>query len=161
LRDLGHALLIYSNDNNGWLIPCWRSPASGETIPHWGTAVPPHERWPMKVFKIQGAPYPPKYDANQYDPQVYQPDVYPAAPYTPAQLICPNDLDPYEAHTYVLNAHPVEKVIKAGSHNFGGLTVSDVVMAGEKHTFERDYYMQQSDFDRVIDRYRHGPRLGA
>src|SRR5215211_1418908 len=51
LRDLGHVLQIYQGANQGWLYPCWKSPNSGKTIPHWGTAVPPHERWPMILYK--------------------------------------------------------------------------------------------------------------
>src|SRR5438046_2395649 len=65
LRQLGHMLQMYQNDNQGWLYPCSVHPVTGETIPHWGLAVPPHERWPMKLFKIPSAPLPPKYDVSQ------------------------------------------------------------------------------------------------
>ena len=65
LRELGHALQLYQNANGGWLYPCDKD-SSGRTIPHWGTAVPPHERWPMKVFKVTAAPDPLPYDPANY-----------------------------------------------------------------------------------------------
>ncbi len=69
----------------------------------------------------------------------------------------------------MLNSHLSDKTIKAGSHDFGGLTSSDVIMAGEKVTTERDYYMEAgppgskgvSEFDRVVEKYRHGILLGS
>ena len=74
-------------------------------------------------------------------------------------------MEPYEAHSYVLNSHLSDKGIKGGSRNFGGLTSSDVIVAGEKVTTERDYYMEGStnmtEFDRVVEKYRHGIRLGS
>ena len=80
-------------------------------------------------------------------------------------LVCPADVEPFEAHSYVLNSHLADKTIKAGSHNFGGLKPSDVIQAGEKVTDERDYYMEglsnTTEFDRVVEKYRHGVRLGS
>src|SRR3954469_18402023 len=72
LRELGHAMQIYQNENKGWLYPCYKSPITGATIPHWGIAVPPHERWPMKAFKVTNAPLPPKYDVDAYTQDPYQ-----------------------------------------------------------------------------------------
>src|SRR4051794_41337977 len=68
LRELGHALQIYQNENNGWLYPCHKD-SGGATIPHWGTAVPPPERSPVKAFKVTTAPYPPPYDITLYAPR--------------------------------------------------------------------------------------------
>src|SRR4051794_15312801 len=62
LRQLGHMLQIYSGENGGWLFPVGADPWSGALrADAFGTAVPPHERWPMKVFKVPGAPIPPPY----------------------------------------------------------------------------------------------------
>jgi prepilin-type processing-associated H-X9-DG protein len=159
LADLGHALQMYSNDNQGWLYPC-AADSDGSTIPHWGSRVPPHERWPMKVFKVAGAPWPPPYDPTQYDGEP-DPIKFPAAPYTPAVLRCPSDENPSEVHSYVLNSHLCEHGIKAGGHDFGGLSASEVILAGEKRSTETDYYMQQGDFDRVVEQYRHGLAVGS
>ena len=78
-------------------------------------------------------------------------------------MICPEDIEPepYEYHSYVLNKHLADKRIRLGSKNFGGLTSSEVVVMGEKVTTERDYYMEANDFDRVVEKYRHGVRLGS
>ena|SRR5687768_18489464 len=54
-----------------------------------------------------------------------------------------------------------DRGIKAGGKELGGLTASEVIVAGEKVTVERDYYMEQTDFDRVVELYRHGPQVGS
>src|SRR4051812_3737196 len=87
--------------------------------------------------------------------------MYPPPPYTPAVLRWPGDENPAEAHSYVLNSHLCEHAIKAGGHDFGGLSASEVVLAGEKRSTETDYYMQQGDFDRVVEQYRHGIAVGS
>src|SRR5947207_2112985 len=62
LRQLGHMLQIYSGENGGWLFPVTKDPWSGELrVDGLGTAVAPHLRWPMRVFKVAGAPNPPPY----------------------------------------------------------------------------------------------------
>jgi prepilin-type processing-associated H-X9-DG protein len=154
-------LQIYQNENDGWLYPVGNHPLTGSPYASYGINVPPHERWPVKVFKLHGAPEPPPYDATLYTQYPYQPDVYPAAPYTPPIMLCPSDLEPAEAHSYVLNSHLAERSIRAGSRDFGGLTVSEVIVAGEKYSSERDYYMQNLDYGRVVEQYRHGATLGS
>ena len=174
LRTIGQMLVIYENDNKGYLFPVGpNSPITGlpTTL---GTNVPPHERWPMKLFKIKSAPLDPlPYDPTKYP--AFQPldqaaaqqimTAFPAAPFSLPVLICPADFEPYEAHSYVLNEHLADHGVKAGSHNFGGLKPSDVITAGEKVTDQRDYYMEgssnMSEFDRVVEKYRHGVRLGS
>ncbi|HEX3356136.1 MAG TPA: type II secretion system protein [Tepidisphaeraceae bacterium] len=179
LRTLGEMLVIYENENQGYLYPVGpNSPTTGHPTTL-GTDLPPHLRWPMVLFKMKGAPDPPPYDAAAYPPSVPHTQAeavmaaYPAAPYTPACLVCPADYEPWEGHSYVLNSHLSDKTIKAGTHNFGGLTSSEVIMAGEKVTTERDYYMEagkpsktgntfdNSEFDRVVEKYRHGLLLGS
>lgn len=174
LRTLGQMLVIYENDNRGYLFPI--GPVSLFTgLPSTlGTNVPPHERWPMKLFKIKSAPTNPlPYDPANYpaiqplDPTAQQKIMsdFPAAPFSLPVLVCPADVEPYEAHSYVLNSHLSDKGIKGGSHNFGGLQPAEVITAGEKVTDQRDYYMEGlsnvSEFDRVVEKYRHGVRLGS
>jgi prepilin-type N-terminal cleavage/methylation domain-containing protein/prepilin-type processing-associated H-X9-DG protein len=161
LRQLGQALVIYAGDNGGWYFPVGIRESTGKPYSSFGINRPPHERWPMKVFKVPGAPLPPAYDSDAYTQNPYQPDIYPAAPYTPKVLLCPADVDPYEGHSYVLNAHLADRSIKHGSSNFGGLTNAEVILAGEKITLERDYYMQHVDFHRVVELARHGVQLGS
>jgi prepilin-type N-terminal cleavage/methylation domain-containing protein/prepilin-type processing-associated H-X9-DG protein len=175
LRTLGQMLIMYENENKGYLFPVGPAdPRKNDTPATLGTDLPPHERWPMKVYKIKSAPVnplpydPTKYPKMQLTDKTFQEQVmkdFPAEPFTPPGLVCPADFEPYEAHSYVLNSHLSGKNIKAGSHNFGGLQPSEVIQAGEKVTTERDYYMEgqsnTTEFDRVVEKYRHGARLGS
>ena len=170
LRQLGVMLQTYVNENNGWLFPVGPDgppDANGNSIPTTlGTNKPPHERWPCymhfsELRPVLSQPLP-------YDPALYpggtggiEPPGFPAAPFTPKLLLCPADENPYEAHSYVLNQHLADKRIRFGSKNFGGLTNSEVVVAGEKRTTIRDYYMELNDFDRVVEPYRHGVANGS
>ena len=166
LHVLGQMLQIYENDNKGWLFPVGSKNVLG--IPSTlGTNVPPNERWPMLVFKIK-SPNPLPFDPATYTEFPYDPTGFPAEPFSTPALTCPTDLEPFEAHSYVLNSHLADKGVKGGSHNFGGLTSSEVIIAGEKVTTERDYYMeagpsamQLSEFSRVVELHRHGIRLGS
>jgi prepilin-type N-terminal cleavage/methylation domain-containing protein/prepilin-type processing-associated H-X9-DG protein len=158
LREVGLALRLYET-TTGWLFPASIGPNGEIRCEGMGTNLPPHERWPMKVFKIPTAPLPPPYDPASYDSQPYDPTTFPAGPYTPPVLLCPADTDPYEAHSYVLNGHVAERRARAGSAALSGLKSSDVILAGEKVTWERDYFMQTSDFARVVEPYRHGLTL--
>ncbi len=168
LRSLGQALRIYEAENKGFLFPIRsriESPLSptGYRYETCGTNRPPHERWPAIVFsKDLGAlrqPLP--YDPATYTESPYDPIRFPAAPFTPRVLLCPSDFEPVEAHSYVVNQHLADAGIKANSRNFGKLTSTQVVVAGEKRTQERDYHMERLDFDRVVERFRHGVRLGS
>ncbi len=164
LRQLGMLLSTYTAENKGWLFPVGPDGLDGQPTTL-GTNYPPNERWPMRAgFKeLKGAPHPPPWGNTSYVEMPYKPDVFPARPYTPAVMICPEDIEPepYEYHSYVLNKHLADKRIRLGSKNFGGLTSSEVVVMGEKVTTERDYYMELNDFDRVVEKYRHGVRLGS
>ncbi len=160
LRDLGSALRIYQGENRGWPYPVGVHPKKGLPYASFGIGVPPHERWPMKVFKVAGAPMPPAYDAGLYTQEPYQPEHFDAAPYTPRTLVCPADVEPYEAHSYRLNAHLAERSDRSIAA-VGGVSSSEIILAGEKITFERDYYMQNKDYARVVERYRHGTSVGS
>ena len=160
LRDLGSALRVYQVENRGWPYPVGVHPKTGSPYASFGIGIPPHERWPMKVFKVAGAPMPPPYDPAMYAQQPYQPLEFDAAPYTPKTLVCPADFEPYEAHSYCLNAHLAERSVKSIAAT-GGVSSAEIVLAGEKVTLERDYYMQNKDYARVVERYRHGISLGS
>src|SRR3954469_12724573 len=67
LRTLGQMLVIYENDNKGYLYPVGPNSAFTGKPTTLGTNVPPHERWPMKLFKIKAAPVNPL----PYDPANY------------------------------------------------------------------------------------------
>jgi prepilin-type N-terminal cleavage/methylation domain-containing protein/prepilin-type processing-associated H-X9-DG protein len=158
LRELGLALQIYQNENHGWIYPVGIH-ANGDLWPAaYGIDKPPHLRWPMKVFKLKSAPATPPYDPDAYTQNPYDPITFPAGPFTPPTLRCPADFEPWEAHSYVINAHLAEHGIRGASHP-AGWSSAQLIVAGEKVTLVRDYYMQNHDFPRVVERYRHGPHL--
>jgi prepilin-type N-terminal cleavage/methylation domain-containing protein/prepilin-type processing-associated H-X9-DG protein len=170
LRVLGQMLMIYQNANHGWLYPVldYKDLLTGTwKRKGFGTNVAPNERWPVKVYKFSMPDVP--WGTATYNEFIYQPEIFPALPFTPEALRCPTDYEPWEAHSYVLNAHLADSGVKAGSKNFGGLTNSNVIVAGEKVTTERDYMMEAgpdalaagSDFNRVVEKFRHGAKLGS
>jgi prepilin-type N-terminal cleavage/methylation domain-containing protein len=146
MRQIGQAMMIYANENAGWLFP----PDDG----NFTSLAPVNHRWPQIVLHAK-----PPLDPNSQDPRDW----------TPKVCLCPaDDPDPNEAHSYVVNGHLVEKKVRYFSKNFGGnLTSSDVVVMGEKITTENDYYVETSpakntsDYETVVERHRHGIRLRA
>jgi prepilin-type N-terminal cleavage/methylation domain-containing protein/prepilin-type processing-associated H-X9-DG protein len=157
LRSIGQALVMYQNNNRGWVYPVMND-AFG--VIGLGLNVPPHERWPMKVFKVESAPMPPTYDVAGYDMEQAGEPQYDPAPYTPPVLLCPADEKPAQAHSYVLNNHLADEGIRAGK-TIRGVSSSEIVVAGEKFTNARDYYMEYGDYDRVVDPVRHGSGAGS
>ena len=147
MRQLGQAMFIYANENHGWLIPMIDDPTATGGVRGLGTLVAPKERWPALIFKITGP-----------TPETDEP-----ADYCPKLIICPNDNDPINAHTYALNNPPAAHKCKQGSHDFNGLKPSDVIIAGEKLTFATDYYFEpdRGDFDNACDLFRHGLKHGT
>ena len=163
MRQVGLSLQFYQNDNRGWLYPVGPAPIGSNVPTTLGTNVAPHLRWPVYAFPDVQYPEP---DYNP-DPAAYtggldyDPVTYPAAPWTPEVLLCPDDPEPYEAHSYVLNEHLVRWGVKASSSNINGIGSPEVVLMGEKITLERDYYMERADFDRIVEQYRHGQERGS
>ena len=168
MRQVGIYLTAYLNDNDGYLYPMGRD---GNGTPYTlGSNVAPHERWPVKVFKVID-PNPMPYNINQpyadtgsgpNDPATIAfMKQYPALPFTPPILRCPAD-DPLmaEGHSYILNQHLSDKQIKYETRIFS-VPKSDVVVMGEKKSTERDYYMARTDYERIVERFRHGARLGS
>lgn len=188
LRQIGTYLVMYLNDNKGFLFPVdeLENPAAPinptattanptVNVPKtFGTNWPPYLRWPMRLPfpELKTAPAPSTYvnDAQylalyQSDggPTTYLPDKYPADPYTPKIMLCPEDLQAYEAHSYVLNQHLADHAIvfSSGQNQLGGAEVSDIIVMGEKLTTVRDYYLEEDEFDRVAEPYRHGLTNGS
>ncbi len=147
MRQLGQQLYMYAGENKGWLIPMLDDPTAEGGVRGLGTLLPPKERWPAVVFKIAGP-----------NPESDEP-----ADYCPKVIICPNDNDPVEAHTYALNNPPAAHKCKLGSSSFNGMKSSEVIIAGEKLTNARDYYLEpnEGDFDNACDLFRHGQKHGT
>lgn len=189
LRQMYLAFQIYSTESRGWLFPvnenvnAFDVPDPAGQPGTFGTNFPPHERWPAYVKAI--APQALKQNPIGYNGVVYaltrpawkglseaQQLAYDAKPFTPAVMICPQDNEPVEAHSYVLNHHLADERIRFGSTRLGRAgSSSNVVVAGEKKAAERDYYMEDGrdlngntgggDFARVVEEQRHGIQFGS
>jgi prepilin-type N-terminal cleavage/methylation domain-containing protein len=93
LRVLGQTLVVYANANRGWWYPVGIHPDTEQPYASFGINVPPHDRWPMRVFTVVGAPTPPVYDTDSYRQYPYDPGAYPAEPYTPRVAHMPGGRD--------------------------------------------------------------------
>jgi prepilin-type processing-associated H-X9-DG protein len=172
MRDVGLVLRVYSQEYRGVLFPIgqeyinpktgkreWQTLGYEPSQPDLGRS----KRWPVPAYNISD-----EYTNGTYDKmtpiqqlKVTNPDV----------LKCPADQDPREDHTYILNKYlavSVDKSVKLGGRvrDKDGVTHSDseVVLMGEKRSTEPDYYMEadpDSEFDRVVEPYRHGLKLGS
>jgi hypothetical protein len=82
---------------------------------------------------------------------------------SPPILLCPNDPEPWFQHSYILNDHLRDHQIKYWStmYSLHGLTPDQVIIMGEKVSTEKDYYMEPGDFDRLVEKYRHGMNYGS
>jgi len=147
LRQLGQALMMYANVNNGWVIPGVNDQTQPGGVRGMGTLLPPSQRWPAKVFKF---PQPATETDNVAD-------------YCPPVVVCPADVEPANAHTYVLNNPVAVNHCKLGSNNFAGQSSSQIITAAEKVTYAHDYYVEpdKGDLDWVLHFYRHGQKRGS
>jgi prepilin-type N-terminal cleavage/methylation domain-containing protein/prepilin-type processing-associated H-X9-DG protein len=176
MRDIGTLLQIYSDQYRGVLFPIgkqflntkvnppqqeWETLGYEQQLPDLGRS----QRWPVPVFNIHD-----EYTDGTYD------KTKPIAELkvtNPESMKCPADEEPREDHTYVLNKHLAKNVvtgIKRGGRvrdkDGNARSSSDVVLLGEKRSSEPDYYMEagkgnDSEFDRVVEPYRHGIKLGS
>jgi prepilin-type N-terminal cleavage/methylation domain-containing protein/prepilin-type processing-associated H-X9-DG protein len=160
LRDIGIHLNIYAQQNRGVIYPI------GELD---STVTPPV--WKTLGIETEWANLPDKGRSLRWPVYVFTPAVW-----NPPILRCPNDPEvenidgPGEMHSYVLNKHLAvnfEKLVKLGTR-VPTKSDSDVIIMGEKKTAEPDYYMEarvnqkgESEFDRVVEPYRHGIKLGS
>ena len=107
---------------------------------------------------------------------------YNSTPYTPKIMVCPTDQQPFENHSYVVNQELVQNSnpVRFSSGFTGGRSRTDIIVAGEKRTTIRDYHMERdsvvagvtytdpitglvtaSEYDRVVEPYRHGISYGS
>lgn len=141
LRQIGQAMLIYANQNRGWLFP-----------PDQGLDVPMNERWFVPVLR-KGPPLDPA------DPS--------PANWVPPILLCPADSpeETGERHSYLLNHHLVEHELTYSRKPPGGLPPARAVVMGEKKTDASNYYVEtlngESSYDSQVEPHRHGVRLGS
>ncbi len=107
--------------------------------------------------------------------------LYTSVPFTPKILLCPSDMMPLENHSYVVNQHLVQQdnPVRYANGDTAGRPRSDIIVAGEKRSTVRDYHMEAirstasatpdpitgqvyaTEFDRVVEPYRHGISYGS
>jgi len=171
LRQIGIYLTSYSQNNRGWLFPVgnWVPPVFPAVDGHFetmGTNKPAYERWPMYVFDHMASVPSPALPADDN-----------AERYTPPIMRCPQDAPPLDAmvsvHSYILNVHLArspQQLLRYSSRTQDGRSSSDIILMGEKVTGsfdslgvprDHDYYMEIGDFDRIVEKYRHGLRRGS
>lgn len=132
LSQIGASLLMYANQSRGWLFPVGPPGADGRPTTL-GTNVPPEQRWPVYVF-------------GQWNPRI---------------MLCPADDQPAQEHSYVLNEHLADHQIRYSTSRLGGLNSTEVVVMGEKVSGVGDYFMEQDEFSRVVEPFRHGFSYGS
>ena len=194
LKQLFLQMQMYCNVNKGYMFPVGPPVAPSRYASTLGTQKMPHERWPVILFQIKVGEL--AYENNESKYQSSNPNsssdpvaveafmkAYDATPFTPKVLLCPSDLDPYEAHSYVVNQELVQNdnPVRFAGGNRGGRSSSEIIVAGEKRRLVRDYHMERaantrtdnkpitdfygtvyaSDFDRVVEPYRHGLSYGS
>ena len=132
LHQIGLSLLMYANQSKGWMFPV--GPIGGDGLPTTlGTTTPRDQRWPVYVFE-------------RWNPPI---------------LLCPADDQPAEEHSYLLNQHLSDHRITYSSTRLGGLHSDEVVVMGEKVSGVADYYMEEKEFSRVVEPFRHGLYFGS
>jgi type II secretory pathway pseudopilin PulG len=172
MRDIGLTLRMYSEEFRGVVFPIgkeffntrtnrteWQTLGYEPSQPDLGRST----RWPVPAFRISD-----EYTTNTYD----RTKPITSLPVTnPPIMICPTDVDPREDHTYILNKYLAINTLnsvklsgRVRDKNGDSRSDSDVVVMGEKRVGEPDYYMEAdpaSEFDRVVDPYKHGIKLGS
>lgn len=135
LRQIGQAMVMYANNNRGWMFP-----------PDRGLIVDPPERWFRYVLK-----YPPPKDPGSMEERDW----------TPPIMLCPaDDPNPNYYHSYLVNGHLVEHHVLYSSKPPANLSPSDVVVMGEKKTLATNYYVEMlngaSTYEPQVEEFRHG-----
>jgi len=108
--------------------------------PDLGSNRPRDERWPVHVFK----------------PAIWNPPI----------MKCPEDLEPAEDHSYILNDHLKVRGVKYHS-KWLGKPNTEIVVMGEKRSSYDDYYMNTdvargvTDYYTKVNPWMHGLRLGS
>ena len=190
LKQMYIAFQIYATESRGWLFPVNENvnladnPDPNGRPGTFGTNFPPHERWYAytKGIAVQAIKQNPvtyngvPYTMTRAAWKALPPDqklTYDAKPFTPSVLICPQDEEPVQAHSYVLNHHLADERIRFGSTRLGRAgSASNVVVAGEKKNYFNnlpvpDYYMEEdrsnnnAEFNRVVEERRHGIQFGS
>lgn len=144
LRQIGTFMVMYAMDNKGHVVPAWRTPdASGNVDPNApivtrGSQLAFKDRWWTVVLKgvVFKEPY-----------------------YNTGIMLCPEDGDPQQPHSYLLNKHLYHKEIRYDHTK--GISSSDIVLMGEKKSENKECHMDPGQFDNIVEQFRHGLYTGS
>jgi len=144
MRQIGHLLLIYANENKGWIYPVGvgdpNAPAGPDNLRRLGAALPPEERWPVYVKGLER--------------------------WTSPLLRCPLDADPFTEPSYGLNYWAQAHGVKFGNLNLPGATPSDFAVMGERRQyFQSDmgwyFFANTLEYMEGLEPYKHGLSRGS
>lgn len=137
LRQIGMAMMMYANENNGYYFP-----------DKMGWNAQDVEPWP--------------YDNDPATTTFHLWTVVMFGVWNPPIMLCPTDFQPNAEHSYILNEYMAYYNEKLGRVLPAHRSTSDVVLMGEKTTAAYDYYMEYGDYaEGKIDEFKHGLRIGS
>jgi len=169
LRQVGAAMLMYIDQNNGYLFPDnmgWGPNNVYLSTPHDGSMVSDGLDWVLKS--------PDQWNSYYYN--VWTTKVFSGVSdspttkkfggiWNPPIMLCPTDdtdPPPNGRHTYILNWHLTELGQKYGRPLPNHLSPSDVILMGEKNSVCGDFYMNTGDYAAgKVDEFRHGLQVGS
>lgn len=168
MRQLGMALLMYTDQNNGYLFPAgygWSNSQVFLTAPGDGSLT--NTGFGNSLTWSQPA----NWQSYQYDTTINGVfhGVWPALVFNnvwdPPIMLCPTELTdpvPNANHTYILNSYMAYYNEKYGRPLPNHTSPSDAILAGEKVSAVGDYYMEYGDYAAgKVDALRHGVGIGS
>ncbi len=159
LRQVGMALLSYTDGNSGYLFPNgmgWSNQQVYLTAPGDGSMTP------TGVGNSLVLKYPDKWQSYTYN--VWTTLVF--GTWNPPIMTCPTedtDPPPNARHTYMLNEYLSLYNVKYGTPLPNHTSASNAILMGEKVSVTGDYYMEPKDADfwTKVDPIRHGIQVGS
>ncbi|MGD0461232.1 MAG: type II secretion system protein [Tepidisphaeraceae bacterium] len=161
MRQVGLAMLLYADQNDGWLFPNglgWSNSTVYLGHPDDGSLL---GTGPLGSLVLA---YPDKWNSYVYN--VWTVPVL--GVWNPPIMTCPTDVDPQPnaQHTYIVNEYMAYFNEKYGKTLPNHLSPSNAILMGEKQSVQGDYYMEvdnvdQNDFLKAVDGFRHGTSVGS
>jgi len=171
MRQVGLALLMYADQNEGWLFPTNEGWSNGQVAnPSQGQPYIPgvylNSFMDGSVGKPNGATNLQLMYPDQWQSYTYNTWTVPVfGIWNPPIMLCPTDNTdppPNARHTYILNAYMAYYNEKYGRPLPNQTSASNAILMGEKASAVGDYYMEYGDYeDGKVDATRHGISVGA
>ena len=163
MRQLGTYLLMYSDENGGYLFPIgmgWSNKQVYLKTPGDGSVGNPGGSTNLQLMQPD--------IWNQYTYNTWTSVVFQGPKgglWNPPIMLCPTDNTdppPNARHTYILNAYMAYYNEKYGRPLPNHTSPSDAILAGEKVSAVWDYYMEYGDYAAgKVDTIRHGINIGS